>query len=130
MQQQCLTHELEAALAKASPDTELAGIYRQVLDEMAAQAATPAAMVEFTSPVVTVSDVMAAAGLHVVDLLKVDVEGDELEALKGVAASDWEKIRQVVVEVSYNLFLRRRPRTTPYRCHISDRFWVVVGFGV
>ena len=34
-----------------------------------------------------------------IDLVKVDVEGDELEALRGIEAHDWPRIRQVVVEV-------------------------------
>jgi FkbM family methyltransferase len=34
-----------------------------------------------------------------VDLLKVDVEGAELDVLKGVDAQDWPRIRQVVLEI-------------------------------
>ncbi|KAA0578715.1 non-ribosomal peptide synthetase/type I polyketide synthase [Azospirillum sp. Sh1] len=46
----------------------------------------------------TVSDVIAAHGLESVDLLKVDVEGGELDVLRGIAAADWPRIRQVAVE--------------------------------
>ena len=34
-----------------------------------------------------------------IDLLKVDVEGDELRLLRGLRAADWVRVRQVVVEV-------------------------------
>jgi FkbM family methyltransferase len=34
-----------------------------------------------------------------VDLLKIDVEKAELDVLRGIAAEDWQKIRQLVVEV-------------------------------
>ncbi|EOD32440.1 hypothetical protein EMIHUDRAFT_50076, partial [Emiliania huxleyi CCMP1516] len=34
-----------------------------------------------------------------VELLKLDVEGSEGGALRGVADEDWRRIRQVVVEV-------------------------------
>jgi FkbM family methyltransferase len=47
----------------------------------------------------SLSWLMDAEALAVIDLLKVDVEGDELEVLRGVRASDWSRIRQVVVEV-------------------------------
>ena len=47
----------------------------------------------------TVSDVMGELALDRIDLLKVDVEGAELEVLEGVAADDWPRIRQVVAEV-------------------------------
>ncbi|KAG1675404.1 hypothetical protein FOA52_012323 [Chlamydomonas sp. UWO 241] len=47
----------------------------------------------------TVSGIMASAGLVTIDLLKVDVERAELAVLRGVAPTDWQRIRQVVVEV-------------------------------
>ena len=34
-----------------------------------------------------------------VDLLKVDVEGEEYEVLRGIDAGDWPRIRQIVAEV-------------------------------
>ena len=34
-----------------------------------------------------------------IDLLKVDVEGSELDVLRGIDQEDWGKIRQVIVEV-------------------------------
>jgi len=49
--------------------------------------------------ITTVSKVILEHGLDRVDLLKVDVEGAELEVLEGVASESWPRIRQVVVEV-------------------------------
>mmetsp|Transcript_4941 Transcript_4941/g.15011 ORF Transcript_4941/g.15011 Transcript_4941/m.15011 type:complete len:307 (+) Transcript_4941:91-1011(+) len=47
----------------------------------------------------TVSWLMREEALPVIDLLKVDVEGDELEVIRGILASDWSRIKQVVAEV-------------------------------
>ena len=49
--------------------------------------------------VTTLSTVLSQAQITRVDLLKIDVEGAELGVLKGIAASDWPKIRQIVMEV-------------------------------
>lgn len=48
----------------------------------------------------TISKVIQENGVSHIDLLKVDVEGDELEVLQGVQAEDWKKIQQVVIEVN------------------------------
>jgi FkbM family methyltransferase len=50
-------------------------------------------------PVRTVSEVMRQHGVAGIDLLKVDVEGAELDVLGGIEERDWPKIRQVFVEV-------------------------------
>jgi amino acid adenylation domain-containing protein/FkbM family methyltransferase len=47
----------------------------------------------------TLSEVMREAGVERIDLLKIDVEKSEQEVLEGIEEQDWEKIRQVVVEV-------------------------------
>ncbi len=47
----------------------------------------------------TVSDVIREHEVEHIDLLKVDVEGAELDVLAGVDARDWPKIQQVFVEV-------------------------------
>jgi FkbM family methyltransferase len=47
----------------------------------------------------TLSRFLAEQGVERVDLLKVDAEGAELKVLRGVAAADWPRIAQVVVEV-------------------------------
>lgn len=47
----------------------------------------------------TLSEVIRENNLDRVDLLKIDVEKSEADVLAGMAESDWEKIRQVVMEV-------------------------------
>jgi FkbM family methyltransferase len=49
----------------------------------------------------TISDEIAAHRLATVDILKIDVEGYFIEALKGIAAADVAKIRNMVIEVDY-----------------------------
>jgi len=44
------------------------------------------------------SDALAANGITEVDVLKVDVEGHELDVLRGVDEGDWPKIKSVVME--------------------------------
>jgi len=44
------------------------------------------------------SDVLKEEGIECVDLLKIDVQRAEQRVLQGVAAEDWKKIRQVVLE--------------------------------
>ncbi|MDP9122837.1 MAG: FkbM family methyltransferase [Acidobacteriota bacterium] len=87
-------------------------LVRSLLDrggEAAAAGATENDLVELLAdrlraermvcPLRTLSEVIAEHGLTRIDLLKVDVEKAELEALAGVREEDWEKVRQVVVEV-------------------------------
>ena len=47
----------------------------------------------------TISDIIQQNALSRVDLLKIDVEGEELEVLRGIAPEHWPLIRQIVVEV-------------------------------
>ncbi len=44
------------------------------------------------------SDVLEEQNFENIDLLKVDVEGAELEVLKGISDSHWEKVQNVVLE--------------------------------
>jgi len=53
----------------------------------------------FDCEVRTISQILREQGVERVDLLKVDVEGAELDVLLGVEDADWPKIKQVVVEV-------------------------------
>eukprot|EP00752_Nemacystus_decipiens_P015141 g13488.t1 len=54
---------------------------------------------QVTCDVRTVSWAMAKLGVGRIDLLKIDVEGSELDVLLGIDEQDWPKIRQVVAEV-------------------------------
>lgn len=47
----------------------------------------------------TVSDIMREHRLTSINLLKIDVERAELDVLRGIAASDWQRIQQVTAEV-------------------------------
>ena len=47
----------------------------------------------------TISDVIREYDVRQIDLLKIDVEKAELEVIEGIDPGDWQKIRQVVVEV-------------------------------
>lgn len=47
----------------------------------------------------TVSDIIREHEIQQIDLLKVDVEKSELDVLLGIEDRDWQKIKQVVVEV-------------------------------
>jgi len=46
-----------------------------------------------------VSALIAEAGLERIDLLKIDTEGSEADVLAGIAAADWPRIAQVVIEI-------------------------------
>lgn len=50
-------------------------------------------------PVRTISDVIREHAVERIDLLKIDVEGGEIEVLEGIVDEDWPRIRQIVVEV-------------------------------
>ncbi|DBB10651.1 TPA: hypothetical protein ACH3X3_007160 [Trebouxia sp. C0006] len=52
-----------------------------------------------TCPVTTISCLMEKHGICQVDLLKVDVEGCELQALQGIQDHHWPHIRQIILEV-------------------------------
>jgi FkbH-like protein/FkbM family methyltransferase len=50
-------------------------------------------------PLRTLSSVIDEQRIERIDLLKIDAEKSELEILNGIAAADWGKIRQIVIEV-------------------------------
>ncbi len=47
----------------------------------------------------TISEIIQEHDVKQIDLLKVDVEKSELDVLLGIEKQDWQKIKQVVVEV-------------------------------
>ena len=73
-----------------------------------------------------------------IDLLKIDVEGDELEVLRGIAAADWHLVDQLVLEVHDRGGLRLGEvvsilkshgfavRTQPQRSSVSTQGYVAV----
>lgn len=56
-------------------------------------------VVEIPCEVVTVSQILRESGIDHVDLLKVDVEGAELDVLRGIDADDWAKLGTIACEV-------------------------------
>jgi hypothetical protein len=56
-------------------------------------------VVETPCAVTTISDVLSDHAIERVDFLKVDVEGAELDVLRGIAARDWPRIHALAVEV-------------------------------
>src|SRR5205085_4460776 len=53
----------------------------------------------YTTPLKTISSIIAEEQLNCIDLLKIDVERSELDVLLGIDTSDWAKIRQIAMEV-------------------------------
>jgi hypothetical protein len=47
----------------------------------------------------TLSDAIRTHAIEAIDLVKIDVEGAELDVVLGIEDADWPKIRQFVVEV-------------------------------
>ena len=56
-------------------------------------------IVEIPCEVVTVSQIVREHGVERIDVLKVDVEGAELDVLRGIEEDDWGKIGTVACEV-------------------------------
>ena len=50
----------------------------------------------------TLSTEIAANGIAVVDMLKIDVEGHFLEVLAGLSDADYARVRNMVIEVDYS----------------------------
>jgi FkbM family methyltransferase len=48
----------------------------------------------------TLSSSIRQLGIQSIDLLKIDVEGDEYSILQGIDEDDWSKIKQIVIEIN------------------------------
>jgi amino acid adenylation domain-containing protein/FkbM family methyltransferase len=68
----------------------------ELLDEILASRLSP---VPVRAKVTTISDLIGRHGLGRIDLLKIDVEGDEEAVLAGIAPADWGRIDRILVEV-------------------------------
>ncbi len=53
----------------------------------------------FTAQLKTLSSIIAQENIGCIDLLKINVEKSELDVLLGIEESDWQKIKQIVLEV-------------------------------
>jgi FkbM family methyltransferase len=56
-------------------------------------------VVEVPCTVTTVSQIIRDSAVERIDLLKIDVEGAELDVLRGIEADDWPKVRGIVAEI-------------------------------
>ncbi|MEZ0359563.1 FkbM family methyltransferase [Mycobacterium sp. SA01] len=54
-----------------------------------------------TATLVPLSSVIEEYGLTRIDILKLDVEGAEVAVLQGITPTQWDMVRQVVLEVEY-----------------------------
>jgi len=53
----------------------------------------------FTCQLRTLSDVISENNVESIELLKIDVEKSEFDVIKGINNNDWQKIKQIVMEV-------------------------------
>ena len=72
------------------------------------------------------SDVMQEQGVGQIDLLKVDVQRAELEVLEGIRGEDWQKIKQVVMEVHDGVGEASEGRVEQIRALLEEQGFVVV----
>jgi FkbM family methyltransferase len=75
---------------------------RHGVDLDAARARIQAELTEESIPVAIrpLSDVLRGESIDHVDLLKIDVEGSELEVLRGIGDADWPRIQRLAIEVN------------------------------
>lgn len=86
--------------------------------------------VTFTSVCKTVSEIADAFRATCITLLKVDVEGDELEVLQGIRNDLWSSIQQVVLEV-HDVYgrleaIKRVLKAQGFRVHVRQQQTSVV----
>jgi FkbH-like protein/FkbM family methyltransferase len=53
----------------------------------------------FDCPLISVADIIRDNSIKNIDLLKIDAEKSELDILKGIGESNWDKIKQIVIEI-------------------------------
>lgn len=71
---------------------------------------------QVTCQLKTVSEIIREHQIEQIDLLKIDVEKSELDVLLGIEAQDWQKIKQIAVEV-HNIEHRLPKITTLLKEH-------------
>ncbi len=68
----------------------------QIVDDLISDRLTST---QYTCQLTSLSDVISENQIEQIDLLKVDAEKSELPILRGIAEEDWQKIKQIVIEV-------------------------------
>ena len=63
-------------------------------------------MLEVQCKLTTLSNICREYSIPRIDLLKIDVEGAELDVLRGIEEEDWPKIKQIAMEIHYSENLR------------------------
>ena len=58
--------------------------------------------VEIDVEATTVSAIVASERITRIDLLKIDVEGSEVQVLMGIEPEDWRRIKQIVVKTTHS----------------------------
>jgi len=93
---QCLLKEIEAGKLMPRLRWVPLSVRSAVLDRVVKWLLE---MKRFSCEVKTVSEIVREHDICRIDLLKVDVEGGELDVLRGIEHHDWQKVRQVVLEI-------------------------------
>ena len=55
---------------------------------------------QITSSVTTLSDFIETEKINIINLLKIDCEGEEINVLSGVQKTHWRKIESIVMEIN------------------------------
>jgi FkbM family methyltransferase len=79
--------------------------------------------------VTTVDDYCAARGIDVIDILKSDTQGFDLEVIKGAARMiDKGAIRLILIEITFSDMYKGSPRFDEIYAYLADRRFVLVSF--
>ena len=95
IEDQKIVKSFEINRQKASED-QTTLLNEKIFDELLAERLTNNS---FTCQLTTISDVIRENGVEQIDLLKIDAEKSELDVLAGIQDNDWQKIRQIVMEI-------------------------------
>ena len=87
---------VKAYLLNRSDASSGAALPEEEIDDLLARRL---ASEEYDCELKTLSDVVREHRVEQIDLLKIDVEKSELDVLQGIHGNDWQKIRQIVIEV-------------------------------
>jgi natural product biosynthesis luciferase-like monooxygenase protein/FkbM family methyltransferase len=83
-------------LQKVAPDNGADVLSRAELDEILEEQLQSET---YSCQLRTLSEIISEREIAQIDLLKVDVEGGEIDVLSGIREEDWPKVKQIVLEV-------------------------------